>query len=36
MYTDEEVELYYTDIISGTITFLNIFLGLIQILTTSS
>ena len=30
-YTDEEVELYYTDIISGTITFLNIFLGLIQI-----
>lgn len=31
VYTDEEVELYYTDIISGTITFLNIFLGLIQI-----
>ena len=30
-YTDEEVELYYTDIISGTILFLNIFLGLIQI-----
>ena len=30
-YTDEGVELYYTDIISGTITFLNIFLGLIQI-----
>ena len=30
-YTDEGVELYYTDIISGTILFLNIFLGLIQI-----
>ncbi|MBT5026168.1 MAG: FtsX-like permease family protein [Euryarchaeota archaeon] len=30
-YTDEGVELYYTDIVSGTITFLNIFLGLIQI-----
>ena len=30
-YTDENVELYYTDIVSGTITFLNIFLGLIQI-----
>ena len=30
-YTGEGVELYYTDIISGTITFLNIFLGLIQI-----
>ena len=30
-YTEEGVELYYTDIISGTITFLNIFLGLIQI-----
>ena len=30
-YTDEGVELYYTDIITGTITFLNIFLGLIQI-----
>lgn len=30
-YTDEEVELYYTDIVSGTILFLNIFLGLIQI-----
>ena len=30
-YTDEGVELYYTDIISSTITFLNIFLGLIQI-----
>jgi len=30
-YTDEGVELYYTDIIGGTIIFLNIFLGLIQI-----
>ena len=30
-YTDEGVELYYTDIVSGTILFLNIFLGLIQI-----
>ena len=30
-YTDEGIELYYTDIVSGTITFLNIFLGLIQI-----
>ena len=30
-YTDEGVELYYTDIVTGTITFLNIFLGLIQI-----
>ena len=30
-YTEEGVELYYTDIVSGTITFLNIFLGLIQI-----
>jgi len=30
-YTDEGVELYYTDIVSGTIIFLNIFLGLIQI-----
>ncbi|MDE0858396.1 MAG: pentapeptide repeat-containing protein [Candidatus Poseidoniaceae archaeon] len=30
-YTAEGVELYYTDIVSGTITFLNIFLGLIQI-----
>ena len=30
-YTDENVELYYTDIVTGTITFLNIFLGLIQI-----
>ena len=30
-YTDEGVELFYTDIVSGTITFLNIFLGLIQI-----
>ncbi len=30
-YTDQEVELYYTDIIAGTITFLDIFLGLIQI-----
>ncbi|MDP6224511.1 MAG: pentapeptide repeat-containing protein [Candidatus Poseidoniaceae archaeon] len=30
-YTDEGVELYYTDIISGTILFLNIFQGLIQI-----
>ena len=30
-YTDAEVELYYTDIISGGILFLNIFLGLIQI-----
>ena len=30
-YTDEGVELYYTDIVSSTITFLNIFLGLIQI-----
>ena len=30
-YTDAGVELYYTDIVSGTILFLNIFLGLIQI-----
>ena len=30
-YTDEGIELYYTDIVTGTITFLNIFLGLIQI-----
>jgi len=30
-YTDEGVELYYTDIVSGTILFLEIFLGLIQI-----
>jgi uncharacterized protein YjbI with pentapeptide repeats len=30
-YTDENVELYYTDIISGIIIFFNIFLGLIQI-----
>ena len=30
-YTDEGIELYYTDIVSGTILFLNIFLGLIQI-----
>ena len=30
-YTDEGIDLYYTDIVSGTITFLNIFLGLIQI-----
>lgn len=30
-YTEEGIELYYTDIVSGTITFLNIFLGLIQI-----
>ena len=30
-YTDEGVELYYTDIVSGTILFLDIFLGLIQI-----
>ena len=30
-YTDEGVDLYYTDIISSTITFLNIFLGLVQI-----
>ena len=34
-YTDEGVELYYTDIVSGTIIFLNIFLGLIQALITS-
>ena len=30
-YTEDGIELYYTDIVSGTITFLNIFLGLIQI-----
>ncbi len=30
-YTQEGIDLYYTDIVSGTITFLNIFLGLIQI-----
>ena len=30
-YTDAGIELYYTDIVSGTILFLNIFLGLIQI-----
>tara|TARA_B100000700_G_scaffold53032_1_gene56448 strand:- start:2089 stop:5706 length:3618 start_codon:yes stop_codon:yes gene_type:complete len=30
-YTDEGIELYYTDIVTSTITFLNIFLGLIQI-----
>ena len=30
-YTEEGIDLYYTDIVSGTITFLNIFLGLIQI-----
>ena len=30
-YTDEGIDLYYTDIVTGTITFLNIFLGLIQI-----
>ena len=30
-YTDEGIELYYTDIVGGTIMFLNIFLGLIQI-----
>ncbi len=30
-YTEEGIELYYTDIVSSTITFLNIFLGLIQI-----
>ena len=29
-YTSEGVELFYTDIVGGTITFLNIFLGLIQ------
>ena len=29
-YHDGEIELYYVDIISGTILFLNIFLGLIQ------
>ena len=30
-FTDEGIELYYTDVVSGTILFLNIFLGLIQI-----
>ncbi len=30
-YTSEEVDLFYTDIVGGTIIFLNIFLGLIQI-----
>ncbi|MCS5525777.1 MAG: ABC transporter permease, partial [Candidatus Poseidoniaceae archaeon] len=29
-YTSENIELYYFDIVGGTITFLNIFLGLIQ------
>ena len=30
-YTDNEIELFYTDIVGGTITFLNIFLAFIQI-----
>ena len=30
-YTSSEIELFYTDIVGGTITFLNIFLALIQI-----
>ena len=30
-YTDGEIELFYTDIVGGTITFLNIFLAFIQI-----
>ena len=30
-YTDSEIELFYSDIVSGTITFLNIFLAFIQI-----
>jgi uncharacterized protein YjbI with pentapeptide repeats len=30
-YTDDGIKLYYTDIVGGTIVFLNIFLGLIQI-----
>ena len=30
-YTDDGIKLYYTDIIGGSIIFLNIFLGLIQI-----
>ena len=30
-YTDSEIELFYTDIVGGTITFLNIFLAFIQI-----
>ncbi len=30
-YADGEVELFYVDIVSGTILFLNIFLGLIQV-----
>ncbi|MDP6869586.1 MAG: FtsX-like permease family protein [Candidatus Poseidoniaceae archaeon] len=29
-YTDSEISLYYADIVSGTILFLNIYLGLIQ------
>ena len=30
-YTDSGIELFYTDIVGGTITFLNIFLGFIQV-----
>ena len=30
-YTSSEIELFYTDIVGGTITFLDIFLGFIQI-----
>ena len=30
-YTNSEIELFYSDIVSGTITFLNIFLAFIQI-----
>ena len=30
-YTDAGIEVFYVDIVSGTITFLNIFLGLVQV-----